>query len=111
MPLLVESFKKSALESWNNTAPEYFPSGTSYSIEQQMQKEHEVDRLMHSTEEYVGGMESSPIDTRRKLLSVRSRIQKAIVQLLHSFDCAIEDEMERSFSAVMDDFIKQAYLQ
>ncbi len=47
--------------------------------------------------------------TKRRFVEIRGRIQRAIVQLLHSFDCVIDPAMETRFSSVTDEFIRAAY--
>ena len=109
MPLPLESLKRSALELWHDTPAEHPRASTTYSALQQIQKEQEVDRLMKKTDESVGDMRSLKGEKKTRLLAVRSRIQQSIIQLLHSFDCVIDDDMEKSFSGVTDEFIRRAY--
>ena len=64
---------------------------------------------MANTGNSMDEMHAVPADKKRRLIAVRSRIQKSVIQLLHSFDCVVDDEMEKSFSRVTDEFIRRAY--
>jgi hypothetical protein len=107
--LHIESLKERALGLWHEPPPEYPRIGSGYSVGQQIQREEQVDCLMQTTEGSVSELRTLPGQRRRDLSAARSRIQKSIVQLLHSFECVIDDEMERSFSEVTDEFIRRAH--
>jgi hypothetical protein len=109
MHLDIERLKYNAVRSWKNLSPEYRRCGTSYSTKEQVQREAEVQRLTTETDATIKAMNGGSFNPKRKLLSVRSRIQKSVVQLLHCFDCVIDNETEQCFSSVIDDFIREAY--
>ena len=102
--------KKDALDLWNRSSIHVPQRNHFYTTERQLQKEAEIDRLMREvdTTASIIGKRGKCIEKKR-CLEVRSRIQRAIIQLLHSFDCIIDDEMELRFSAVTDEFIRRAY--
>lgn len=106
----VKILKSDSLTLWNTTPPNRVPLNTISTLTRQLQKEAEVDNLMENVDSVVHrarGRAKRP--GKKECLEIRNRIQQAIVQLLHSFDCVIDTTMETEFSAVTDDFIRHAY--
>ena len=110
MRTTIDTLKTDAFDLWTRSLTHVPRRNHSYSAEQQLQKEAEIDRLMREvdTTASIVRNQGKYIEKKRRL-EVRSRIQRAIVQLLHSFDCIIDDEMELKFSAVTDEFVRRAY--
>lgn len=109
MDLRISSLKENTINFWNNTPLENPAGSRLFSKAEQLGKELELDRLMDNLQEARSSVRRSSHDKTTKLVAVRSRVQKSIVQLLHSFDCVIDDEMENSFSHVTDEFIQKAF--
>ncbi|MBI4811078.1 MAG: hypothetical protein HY800_06515 [Ignavibacteriales bacterium] len=101
--------KSDSLTLWQSVPSDFPKLDNCYTIDQQLQKEAEVDRLMHDVDVSLERLKASGRAVRRETAEVRSRIQRSIVQLLHTFDCVIDIEMEQSFSKVIDEFIERAY--
>jgi len=64
---------------------------------------------MNQADNSATAFKATANEKKKRLIAVRGRVQKSIVQLLHSFDCVIDNEMEQSFSSVTDEFIRRAY--
>ncbi len=106
----IPAFKKDSLDLWKSCPIRFSPDGRRYSREQQLLKEDEVDRLMNDVDACTDAFRRAGERIgKKRFLELRARIQKAIVQLLHSFDCVIDQKMESSFSDVTDKFISRAY--
>ena len=109
MNLSVETLKSDALDLWRAASTGSPAPDSCYTVDQQVQKEAEVDRLMRDVDISIDKLKRSGYALRKENAGIRSRIQRSIVQLLHSFDCVIDPEMERSFSIVTGEFIERAY--
>jgi len=106
----IDTLKTDAFDLWTGSSTHVPLRNHSYTAERQLQKEAEIDRLMREVETTASIInEQGKRIKKRRGFEVRSRIQRAIVQLLHSFDCIIDDDMETRFSAVTDEFIRRAY--
>lgn len=106
----IDALKTGSLDLWTRSSTHIPQRNHSYTAEQQLQKEVEIDRLMREVDTTASIIrKQGKCIEKKNRLEVRSRIQRAIVQLLHSFDCIIDDEMEMKFSAVTDEFVRCAY--
>jgi len=94
---------------WQSLPRAFFFNEQAYSGEDQISKEVELDRLVGDIDASAFEASASPLETKRRLKSVRSRVQKSIVPMLHSFGCNIGPEMQESLSRVTDEFISEAY--
>ena len=110
MRTTIDTLKTDSFDLWTRSSTHVPQRNHSYTAEQQLQKEAEIDRLMRDvdTTASIIRKQGKRIEKKNRL-EVRSRIQRAIVQLLHSFDCIIDEEMELKFSAVTDEFVRRAY--
>jgi hypothetical protein len=105
----VDALKADSFDVWSRALSIIPAASHHYITDEQLQKETEVDRLMRAVDADLEATARQAKHLGRKPRhGVRERIQRAIVQLLHTFDCAIDAEMERRFSAVTDDFIRHA---
>ncbi len=102
MRLSIESLRADSLALWH--APYFSPPESRFSVREQSEREAEVDRLMREAD--LNSPDIGRESVRRT--DVRSRIQRAVVELLHSFDCPIDDSLQTEFSGVLDEFIRQA---
>jgi hypothetical protein len=108
--LSIDALKTDSLNVWNSSSSTFPETKRCYTADQQLRKEAEVDCLMHDVDADVSSIpQIANRRGKRRCLEVRGRIQRAIVQLLHSFDCVIDDDMETRFSFVTDEFIRRAY--
>jgi hypothetical protein len=108
MSLILGHLQQKAMRSWERTAGRRYRSGTAYPPAWQEEKEAEVEALLEEAETCIRDAERRGYDKTNKMISLRSRIQKAVVQLLHSFDCVIGERMEHHVSEVTDEFIRKA---
>ncbi len=106
MALPIISLKDHALNRWTHASRVEGGWNESFSPGQQACREEELDCLLHDIDGGHNAGRSAPNERILRLISVRSRVQKSVVQLLHSFGCVIDDEMEGSFSEVTDRFIR-----
>jgi hypothetical protein len=109
MHLPIEALKSDSLDLWHGVSAVSPTLNSCYTIDDQVLKEAEVERLMRDVDASIDELKASGRAVRRRATGIRSRIQRSIVQLLHSFDCVIDVDMEQSFSRVTDEFIEQAY--
>lgn len=109
MPMPLEALKQDSLNIWRAALPGSPDLGVLFSRGEQVHKEQEVDSLMDQTDRSIGDLSAASANIKQRLLAVRGRVQQSMIQLLHSFDCVIDGDMERSFSEATDDFIRQAY--
>jgi hypothetical protein len=105
----IEALKSDSLDLWRGVSTVGPAFNHCYTIDEQIRKEAEVDRLMRDVDATMKELKASGRAVRRQAAGVLSRVQRSIVQLLHSFDCVIEADMEQSFSIVTDEFIEKAY--
>ncbi len=109
MRLPIETLKRDSLDIWHATSSGSPDLGPGFSTKERLHKEEEIDLLMDQTDRSIRDVKNASAEVRQRLVAVRGRVQKSMIQLLHGFECVIDDEMERSFSRAMDDFIRQAY--
>jgi len=106
----INLLKRDSLELWKSTSFGGITPMRACPIDEQSAKEYEVDRLMGDVDATLKKFPDKFNRLRKaQCIDVRSRIQKAIVQLLHTFGCVIDETMETQFSSVTDEFINRAY--
>jgi hypothetical protein len=106
MSLPLQYLKDDIARCWNSASDRLLPAWKVYPPAEQLRKEREIDHRMKDAD--VSAREGAQ-PGKKHLVATRRRLQKSIVQFLHSFDCAIGEEMEGSFSLATDDFIRRAY--
>jgi len=106
----IQNLKDRSLRLWSETSSEFPDTDVRYSAGQQIQKEKNIDRLMQCMDDSTQVMKTSKDDKNGKSDEAKSQIQNSIIKLLHSFDCPIDDKMEKRFFKTTDDFIKRAYM-
>jgi hypothetical protein len=109
MQLPIEALKADSLRMWQTLPRTLMFNELSYEREDQISKEIELDLLLGDVDTSAFNVGASPGATKRQLISVRSRVQKSIVPMLHSFGCNISNQMQESLSRVTDEFINAAY--
>ncbi len=109
MSLPVITLISDSLSLWNAQSGTRLPAACAYTPGQRLRKEFEIDGLMQDVDASVAAVREHGREMSESERSgVRGRIQRAIVQMMHIFDCVIDSEMEERFGEVTREFVRAA---
>jgi len=106
--LHIETLKQHATEWWMRCSSEYPAYRYRYSPEIQTRKESEVATLIEMIEFPRGKSLPDRHHGVERQEDTTGRIQQAMTELLHCFDCPIDPSMEKQFTDVMEQFAGEA---
>ncbi len=110
MSLPLNALISDSLLLWNAQSGFGLPPACTYTSGQRLRKEFEIDGLMHDVDTAAAAVREHGREmSESERGAVRSRIRRAVVQMMHTFDCVIDDEMEERFGDVTDEFVRAAY--